>query len=180
MFNNKLIILIGRSGSGKSTIESELIKYGFKKIISHTSREIRDDDLIGESYHFVDKEFFENEINLGNFLEYAIYNGNYYGVHKTSIKEGENYVAVVNPNGFRSLTKLFPNNISFYIKVNEKTMLLRALNREECPNCKIICQRFLSDEIEFSNIENEVDYVIFNNDNINETVNIILKNIKDF
>lgn len=67
MFNNKLIILIGRSGSGKSTIESELIKHGFKKIISHTSREIRDDDLIGESYHFVDKEFFENEINLGNF-----------------------------------------------------------------------------------------------------------------
>ena len=175
MFNNKLIILVGRSGSGKSAIESKLTKHGFEKIISHTSREIRDDDLVGESYHFVNKEFFENEINSGNFLEHAIYNGNYYGIHKASIKEGINYVVTVNPSGFKSLTKLFPNNISFYIKVNEKTMLLRALNREECPDCKTICQRFLNDEIEFNNIENEVDYVIFNNDNIDKAVNKILQ-----
>jgi len=45
-----VIVLLGASGSGKSTIEKELaIHHGYRKIISYTTRQPREEEINGNS-----------------------------------------------------------------------------------------------------------------------------------
>ena len=53
-----MIILIGESGSGKTTILNELEKRGFRKAINHTTRPKRNENETTE-YKFITKEEFE-------------------------------------------------------------------------------------------------------------------------
>ena len=79
----KLIIVSGPSGIGKDTIVSEYLKRNDAyKSVSCTSREIREGDIPDKTYHFITKEEFEDKIKNGEFLEYTIYNHNYYGTLK--------------------------------------------------------------------------------------------------
>ena len=80
-----ILVLSGPSGAGKSTIinhaSSEIGEYYFS--ISTTTREPREGEKDGVDYYFVSKDFFEEGIKAGDFLEYATVHGNYYG---TSLK----------------------------------------------------------------------------------------------
>ena len=49
-----------------------------------------------------------------------------------------------------------------YVQVSDKTRLMRALNREEAPDCYEICRRFLTDEADFQDID--FPYTVFNNE----------------
>ena len=52
-----IIVLLGASGSGKSTIEQELATHhGFKKIVSYTTRKPRDGEENGKDYWFTDND----------------------------------------------------------------------------------------------------------------------------
>lgn len=80
-----LVVVSGPSGAGKDSIMNEVIKN--KRVnawisISMTSRLPRGKEENGKDYFFVTKEQFEENIKEGNFLEYASYNGNYYGTPK--------------------------------------------------------------------------------------------------
>ena len=48
----KIFALIGRSGTGKSTIEKQLEKLGYTRIISNTTRPIRENEQNHKDYHF--------------------------------------------------------------------------------------------------------------------------------
>jgi guanylate kinase len=51
-----LYVIVGKSASGKDTILNSLIDKGIgNKIISHTSRPIREGEVDGFSYYFMDK-----------------------------------------------------------------------------------------------------------------------------
>ena len=80
-----ILVLSGPSGAGKSTIieksSSYIGEYYFS--ISTTTRPPRDKERDGVDYYFVSKEEFEEDIKAGEFLEYAMVHGNYYG---TSLK----------------------------------------------------------------------------------------------
>ena len=84
-----LIVISGPSGSGKGTIIKELLSIN-KKLwlsISMTTRNIRPGDIPNESYYFLTREEFESRIKEDKFLEYAEYNGNYYGTPKDKIED---------------------------------------------------------------------------------------------
>lgn len=54
---NRLIILIGGSGTGKTTTQDEIVRRGLASpIISYTSREIRKNETPDLDYHFVSTE----------------------------------------------------------------------------------------------------------------------------
>ena len=60
-----MIVLVGESASGKSSIERELVALGFNKIVTYTTRPMRKEDVDGETYHFITEEQF-NDIMVGS------------------------------------------------------------------------------------------------------------------
>ena len=77
----QLIVFSGPSGVGKGTILAKYME-GRRDIcysVSATTRSPRPGEVDGTHYFFWTKEKFEEMIAAGQMLEYAQYNGNYYG-----------------------------------------------------------------------------------------------------
>ena len=70
-----LLILIGKSGSGKDAVMRELTaNHDFERIVSTTTRPMRVGEQEGREYHYISKEQFLEGIEHGDFLEYRSYN----------------------------------------------------------------------------------------------------------
>lgn len=54
-----MIILCGKSGSGKDTVGKELVDMGYKRVVTYTTRPMRPGELDGHQYHFVSVDKFE-------------------------------------------------------------------------------------------------------------------------
>lgn len=82
-----LIILTGKTASGKDTVmERLLLKFpDLKRIITTTSRKQRPGEQNGKDYFFLSKEEFRSKIEKGDFIEYVEYGGNFYGTEKAQI-----------------------------------------------------------------------------------------------
>ena len=85
-----LVVISGPSGAGKDTVVAKYLRKRSSKAwlsVSCTSRPMRPGDKEGKSYFFITEEQFKEKIDNGDFLEYALYNGNYYGTPKEHIEE---------------------------------------------------------------------------------------------
>ena len=168
-----IIVLLGASGSGKSTIESILYeKYGYEKIISYTTRPQRTNEVNGKDYHFIGNNDFDMLIKNRMFAEFDEYSQNrLYGTLKGDYKEG-NKVVVLTPNGLRQLKETCKNNdiFSVYINANLGTRMKRYIDR--CGVDKFnfddkneIAARVERDFAMFLGLEREVNLVVQNNEN---------------
>ena len=154
-----MIVLVGESASGKSSIERELVALGFNKIVTYTTRPMRKEDVDGETYHFITEEQFNDMVEKNFFAEHASYNGWQYGTAKEDCTDDK--VVVLTPHGLRQLKKNIDLKIiSFYIKVPRRDRLIKILERGD--DIEEAYRRNLSDVGQFDGIEDEVDYVIRN------------------
>lgn len=105
-----LIVLSGPSGVGKGTIrrrvfEEEALNLSYS--ISMTTRKPRRFETEGVDYFFVDEDFFVNNIEKGNFLEFAKFVGNYYGTPKNYVEklrnEGKNVFLEIEVEGAKQV-----------------------------------------------------------------------------
>ena len=65
-----MILLVGASASGKTEVGKILLsKYGMKKAVTQTSRQIRPSEVDGVDYHFVSKEEFLRLWDEGKLIE---------------------------------------------------------------------------------------------------------------
>lgn len=164
-----MIIIIGKSGSGKTSVANELEKsYGYEKLITDTTRPMRNGEKDKVDYNFRTVEEFEELKNNGYYGESMTYNTKFgpfsYGSNKEYYKDyNEKSVIVLNPIGFyevknnKDLTN--GNFISVYLKVIDENLLLnRLIDRDDDP--EEIKRRWKADTIDFDGIENEVDYVV--------------------
>ena len=89
----KPLVLCGPSGAGKSTFtvyimsEASPYKNMFAFSVSSTTRQPRPGEKDGIHYHFTTKEEFIAEVEKGNFLEHNEVHGNFYGTHKSAVRE---------------------------------------------------------------------------------------------
>jgi guanylate kinase len=154
-----MIVLIGESASGKSTIEKELVRRGYSKIVTYTTRSPRLNEIDGIDYHFITEEEFHKLESQGFFAELATYNGWNYGTAKEDCTD--NKVCVLTPHGFRQINKIKGLDIhSFYISVCRRERLIRLLTRGD--DIEEAYRRSLSDVGMFDGIIDEVDHIIFN------------------
>lgn len=157
-----MIVILGESASGKSTVEKILSDtYKFKRIISYTTRPIREGEKNGVDYHFVTTDIFKQLMNDNFFAETGEYRGWYYGTAKEDYTDDK--VCVVTPSGLRQLKNNSELNIvSFYIKIDRRDRLIKLLKRgDEIEECY---RRSLSDVGQFDGIEKEIDFIIINDD----------------
>lgn len=160
-----MILLVGESASGKSTIEKELVKFGYNKVVSYTTRPPREGEVDGVDYHFISEDDFITLNNCDFFAETAEYRGWLYG---SAVKDCTyDKIAVVTPHGLRQLQRNKELDIrSFYINVNRRNRLIKILQRGD--DIEEAYRRSVSDVGMFDGIEDEVDYVI-NNYNYEKT-----------
>ena len=176
-----MIVLVGESASGKSSIEKYFVdNYGYNKIVSYTTRPPRDGEINGVDYHFIDKSQFRRLKEQDFFAETAVYRDWYYGVAKKDCTDDK--VAVLTPHGLRQVSKIKDINVtSFYINVPRRDRLIKILQRGD--DIEESYRRNLSDVGMFDGIRDEVDYVIHNHGyskSIEEIAKEILYCLNDF
>ena len=128
-----LFVLSGPSGTGKGTVCAELLnrECNLTLSVSATTREKRIGEVDGQTYHYLTKDAFEKMIKTEQMLEYAIYNGNYYGTPKSAIEElladGKDVLLEIEPQGALQVKKLFPEAVLIFLVPPSMAELKRRL-----------------------------------------------------
>ena len=170
-----LIVISGPSGAGKGTIIRELIKRNENiwLSVSMTSREIRANDIPNETYFFVTREEFEEKIRKGIFLEYAIYNGNYYGTPRDKISDmlnsGKDVILEIEIQGALKIKELVPDAIFIFVLPPSMDELRKRLVKRKTESTDKILSRFKRAYQEINEIS-KYNYVVIN-DEVDNAVN---------
>lgn len=156
-----MMVLIGPSASGKTEIAQILIKnYNMERMVTYTTRPMRENEINHISYHFVSKDEFLRMKDNNEFVETTIYNGNYYGTRKSDVTDSK--IVVLEPNGLKAFKNVMGEKVvSFYLVTSENVRKVRMVKRND--NESDIKKRLLNDRVVFNNIEG-VDYYIENED----------------
>lgn len=170
-----MIVLVGESASGKSSIERYLVdNYEYNKVVSYTTRSKRPNEIDGIDYHFISVEEFKALKEQGFFAETAVYNDWNYGTAKEDCTDDK--VAVLTPHGLRQISKINGINVtSFYINVPRRDRLIKILQRGD--NIDECYRRNLSDVGQFDGIKDEVNYVV-NNEGYKKSIMKMAEEVK--
>jgi len=89
MKNKKYFAIAGPSGVGKTTIISLVLKNSknLQKVLTSTTRKIRDGEENGVNYNFYSTEEFQKKLANREFLENEKVHTNYYGVEKKEVEK---------------------------------------------------------------------------------------------
>ncbi|MSS07131.1 guanylate kinase [Clostridium sp. WB02_MRS01] len=160
-----MILLIGKTASGKDTILNEIVKLGYEKLVTYTTRPMRPGEIDGINYHYISSEEFLLKDKEGFFAETTSYNVAtdetwYYG---SAIEDfNRDKVMIVNPDGVKQIRKIKSlNPIVFYIQADEK--MIRKRLRKRGDNKKESKRRIAADDRDFFGIEKYVNFSINNN-----------------
>ena len=166
MSRGLLIVVSGPAGSGKGTVNSQLIATGdFVFSVSATTRAPRPGEINGVNYHFVSREEFQRRIDEDGFLEYTTYCDNYYG---TPLKEalavlesGKNLILEIECDGAKNVKKIFPDAVLIMLippsfAIQEERLRGRGTETEE-----VILARLEKAKREIAQID-AYDYIVYN------------------
>ena len=153
MKSEKFIIL-GQSGSGKSYLVNGLIKLGEKYSPKITTRPIRQGEVDGVDYSYLDNQLFESMLNEGKIKTHQnfIINGDkwYYGISKENFDN--NNVFIMTPAEFSMLsTDERKNCFVIYLDIDEVTRRIRLQSRND--NNDSIDRRIKADKEDFKNLK---------------------------
>lgn len=189
-----LYCLIGKSSTGKDTILKKLLEsndYTLESMISYTTRPIRENEVNGVEYYFVDEKKRDELKKKGKIIELRRYNTcfgtwDYFTVDDDKIKiKYKHYIVIGTLESYEKIRDYYGEEYvcPLYIEVEDGLRLQRALNRERVqkhPKYNELCRRFLADDEDYSKDKLEALEIkkVFDNYSIEDTVNQILRYIK--
>ena len=110
-----LIVISGPSGVGKGTVCKKVSEMtGIRIAISATSREQRKGEKEGQDYYYINEDEFRLRIERGDFLEYAVVYGHYYGTLKSELDEGD-VILEIDTQGAMKVLKVMPEVLSIFL-----------------------------------------------------------------
>lgn len=162
-----LVVLSGPSGCGKDTLLMNLIgkNEDIKVSISMTTRAPRGQEVDGVDYYFVNTEYFEKKISEGAMLEYAKYNGNYYGTPKAPVddmlKRGINVVLEIEVQGAEKIRSIYPDAVTIFLMPPSISTLEARLRSRGTEDEETLSHRLFIAGQEIGRA-GEFDYVVIN------------------
>ena len=190
----KIFCICGKSSSGKDTVYKRLLadnELGLNQLVTYTTRPIREGEVNGREYFFIDEAEALRLHEEGRIVESRAYN-TVFGIWKyMTVDDGDmdlankSYVVIGTLESYVQIRNYFgkENVVPVMIEVDDGERLERALKRERLqPNPKYdeMCRRFLADAEDFGNeklkecgIETR-----FSNENLDECLKNIISYIK--
>lgn len=185
-----IYLIIGPGGSGKTTLFKNITeKYKYiQPVVLYTTRPMRNEEVDGKDYHFVDKEFLESALADDRILEHRTYStvhGDWnYFMLKEDLDVYKDYILCTTPDAAIKIAEYYGSTHIkiFYVKVSDNILFKRMLSRTETnvhPDYKELCRRYLADLHDFSFEESEdlqyLDehfdvHMLYNIDSIEDTL----------
>ena len=162
-----LIVVSGPSGAGKDTVCNRLVEEQRNVwiSISMTSREPRKGEVNGKNYFFITKKEFEEKIKNEEFLEYAVYNNQYYGTPKSKIEEklsnGIDVILVIDIQGALKIKEQLEETLFIFILPPSMEELKKRLIERNTETKEKILERFKTAYNEINEIK-KYNYVVVN------------------
>ena len=153
---------MGKSASGKDTIYKKVKEQlpELKTIVIYTTRPIREGELNGREYYFVDDDKLKELQEAGKVIELREYNTvhgiwKYFTADDGQFDGDDNYLAIGTLESYVQLRDYFGQErlVPIYVEVEDGLRLERALARERMqatPKYEEMCRRFLADAADFS------------------------------
>jgi len=159
----KIFYIMGKSASGKDKICTRMLEspeLHLKSLVLYTTRPIRSGETDGQQYHFVGQEELCRLRNEGKIIEERTYDTarglwTYFTADDAIELANENYIAIGTLVSYGKLRGYYGQDklVPVYIDVGDEQLMERAMKREkkqEHPNYKELCRRFLADSEDFS------------------------------
>lgn len=160
----KIFCIMGKSATGKDTIYKSLLQnseLGLKKIVSYTTRPIREGEEEGVEYHFTDVQTLKMLEEQGKVIECRSYDTIYGIWYYFMVKDNQidltqnDYLIIGTLESYLRIRDYFGKEkvVPIYIELEDGERLTRALAREKTqrePKYEELCRRFLADCQDFS------------------------------
>ncbi len=160
----KLIVLMGKSATGKDTIFKLLqadAGLELRELVPYTTRPQRVGEVDGEAYHFVTEKDFSMLLEQELVIEHRAYDTvhglwRYFTVKDADLDlEHHSYILIATLEAYNSIVKYFGRDkvIPVLVSLEDGVRLERALARErqqEKPRYEEMCRRFLADSEDYS------------------------------
>lgn len=158
-----LFYIMGKSASGKDTLFQKLLEdsaLGLHLVVPYTTRPIRQGEVNGVTYHFVEKADLDKMMEQGKIMESRCYHTCHGDWYYFTPDDGQidldkgNYLMIGTLESFEKTRDYLgsQNVVPIYVEIEDGERLQRALNRErsqENPKYQELCRRFLADAEDF-------------------------------
>lgn len=164
-----LFIISGPAGSGKGTVVKKILEKhpDVKLSISMTTRAPRPIETPDVDYYFVTKEYFKECIENDMMLEYAEYNGNFYGTPKSrveaSLENGYDVILEIEVEGAMQIKAKYPDAVAIMLTPPNGQTLEARLRGRGTETEENILKRLAKAKIEIKFLP-KYDYSVVNED----------------
>lgn len=162
-----LIVFSGPSGCGKGTVVKELLSRRDDTVfsVSVTTRAPRPGEIDGVHYFFRTRAEVEEMIARDELLEYAEYNGNYYGTPKPPIEkwlaEGKNVLLEIEVQGAEKVMARCGDHVSIFITAPSASELEARLRGRATETEEVMNGRLAAAKTEIAAAD-RYQYLVFN------------------
>ncbi|MBI5956214.1 MAG: guanylate kinase [Chloroflexi bacterium] len=173
MFTSKeeglLFVLSGPSGVGKDATINRMKELGFPLhfIVTYTTRSIRANEVDGRDYHFVSASRFQEMIQSGEFLEWALVYGDYKGNSRREVREaiaaGKDVILRIDVQGAQTIRQLAPEAVFIFLAPSSMEELFQRLRKRKSDSPEQLATRMAIAPKEMAELP-KFDYVVVNRD----------------